>query len=894
MNSNARKGGAAAHRRLQPAILVGGVTLITVLTLGGCGGGDQREVDLDQDMGPSSPSYVGTGAFPVPQEIQPNVDFWRHVYGLWSRHQVAFHDDEHMGVIYEVTNLPSADDESFGESDRAFIRSRLQYHQDRVRSLQNRVVSNQPLSAEDQKLLAKFERAGGARALYGAADRVRSQRGMREKFRRGMEISGRYDKSFREIMRRNGLPEDLAYLPHVESSFQANAVSPVGASGIWQFMPATGRSFMNVNGAVDDRMDPIVAADGAARYLAQAHQRLGSWPLAVTSYNHGQGGMAKAKAEFGHDFGRIVKNYQGKAFKFDSRNYYAQFIAAREVAGNARSYFPEGVNYASPWPHERMVLRNSMPADQIARQYGVSTGVLASLNMHWRDAARDGRTLLPAGSTVWLPAGSKGQGGDFSSSYASPLIAARETPYSSSQPMTTAAVASMAYRATQTEPVFGDYSSSRPVAAPRAEQQEPRVARGEPKSVRSEPNVFLGEERATRSEPRVARVEPKAARSEPNVFLGEERATRSEPRVARVEPKPARSEPNIFLGEERAKAAESRVAGIEDAPARPKPRATWEEEELRSEPRIAMDERQPVPSEPRTGMAELDQPLWSGASGGESAPALPAAAPELPDTSLALSEEERELTGLRSVEVAPSYTRPAPRFAKFESKAVRSEPRVARTEAPAARPEVKTAHQTDTRPVRSETRTARAEAKVEKAEARTAKADAKGSKAEARTAKADAKGVKAVGKTAKADAKTEKAEARTAKADTKGAKVDAKTAKADTKGAKADAKTAKTAKTAKVDAKADKADTRTAKADAKGAKTAKTDPKGTKADAKTAKAEKSADAAGSKKVHVVKPQETLFRVASGNGISVAELRRLNKLSPSDNNVRPGQKLKVGT
>jgi membrane-bound lytic murein transglycosylase D len=288
------------------------------------------------------------------------------------------------------------------------VRARREAYSAQLRQLEDHIRTGQPLTAGDKALLAKFEQAGSGRgAVYGAADRVRSQRGLRERFHRGIEISGRYDPAFREIMRSHGVPEDLAYLPHVESSFQTNARSSVGAAGVWQFMPATGRMYMNVNDSVDDRFDPILAADGAARYLSQAHRRLGSWPLAITSYNHGQGGMANAKAQFGDDFGGIVKNYRGPYFGFSSRNFYAGFIAAREVTRNADRYFPEGVRREEPWPHDRLVLQHSMPVEHIAGHYGVAPYRLADLNMHWREPARDGRAHLPAGSTVWLPAGTK-------------------------------------------------------------------------------------------------------------------------------------------------------------------------------------------------------------------------------------------------------------------------------------------------------------------------------------------------------------------------------------------------------------------------------------------------------------------------------------------------------
>ena len=379
---------------------------IALLGLAGCGS-DGAQRNTSGENWTQGEMVAGSDTFPVPPQIQANVDFWRHVYGIWGRGDVAIHDNEHMDVIYEVVKLPLPIKEGYTDPQRSLVRDRTDAYKGQLRLLEERVRTGQSLSSSDKALLARLERSGGRAAVYGAADRVRSQRGLRERFHRGVEISGRYDTAFREIMRSHGVPEDLAYLPHVESSFQTNARSGVGAAGVWQFMPATGRMYMNVNDTIDERLDPIIAADGAARYLSQAHRRLGSWPLAITSYNHGQGGMANAKAQHGNDIGEIVKNYRGQYFGFASRNFYAEFIAAREVTRNADRYFPEGVRREEPWPHDRLVLQHPMPVDHLAGHYGLTPHRLADLNMHWRDRARDGRAHLPSGSTVWLPAGTK-------------------------------------------------------------------------------------------------------------------------------------------------------------------------------------------------------------------------------------------------------------------------------------------------------------------------------------------------------------------------------------------------------------------------------------------------------------------------------------------------------
>ena len=370
------------------------ISLFSLLLLAGCSSTGERS--------------ASTGTFPVPPEIEDNVAFWRNVYGEWSRGKVAIHDDEHMGVIYEVATLPGAIRAGYTPEQKRFVRARKAHYKSRLEGLKAKVRSGRSPSGHEKELYEKLVDAGGKGAVYGASDRVRTQRGLRERFRRGLEISGRYDAKFRDIFRSKGLPEDLAYLPHVESSFQAHARSSVGAAGMWQFTRGTGKIYMTVNGTIDERLDPVTAAEGAANYLGDAHRKLNSWPLAVTSYNHGQGGMMKAKRAYGDDMGTIVRKYKGRYFGFASRNFYSEFLAARQVASNPKKFFPEGLSYEPPLSEDRLVLPHSMPAPQVARHYGVSTYRLADLNMHWQSPARSGRANLPRGSTVWLPQGALG------------------------------------------------------------------------------------------------------------------------------------------------------------------------------------------------------------------------------------------------------------------------------------------------------------------------------------------------------------------------------------------------------------------------------------------------------------------------------------------------------
>ena len=374
-------------------------TILTMLVLAAC---------ATQPTPPPAkiPAATSDAAFPTPPALQPQVEFWRNVYAVWGRHQVALHDNRHMDLIYEVVALPGPVGEGYTTEQQDYLKIRQEMLKTSLRQLEIKTAANTPLTPVEQALANRIQSSsGGPGAIDGVSDRLRSQRGLRERFKRGLEISGRYDAAFRGVFREAGLPEDLAYLPHVESSFQNHAASSVGAVGMWQFMPDTARRLMILNAAVDERRDPVASAQGAARYLGNAHNRLGNWPMALTSYNHGVGGMARARQEYGDNFAAIVRNYSGPGFGFASRNFYAEFLAAREIARNPQRFFPEGLNYERPLNLDRIRLRQAVAAPTLAGHYEVDLWELASLNKAWNPVAQNGRVPLPAGIMVWLPAG---------------------------------------------------------------------------------------------------------------------------------------------------------------------------------------------------------------------------------------------------------------------------------------------------------------------------------------------------------------------------------------------------------------------------------------------------------------------------------------------------------
>lgn len=352
---------------------------------------------------------VAADPFPVTPKLKERAVFWRNVYAAWDLNQVAIHDFDHPGIVYKVITLPGEVRESFTESQRELVEQEREALTARLRTISALGGDHASLSAEDAQLVLQIVEVAGIEAVNNAHLRVRSQRGLRERFKRGLEISGRYDEIFRRIFREQGLPEDLAFLPHVESSFQSHARSSAGALGIWQFTRPTGRMFMRVDNTIDERLDPIASARASARYLRKAYDLLGNWSLAVTSYNHGMAGMQRAKEAMGTDFDRILSDYQSKTFGFASKNFYAEFLAAREVAKNPHLYFPEGINSDPAHALNSIVLDKPVRIKNLASRYKVNLAQIAQINPAWINH-KHGNAMLPVGLEVWLPEKTKGDG----------------------------------------------------------------------------------------------------------------------------------------------------------------------------------------------------------------------------------------------------------------------------------------------------------------------------------------------------------------------------------------------------------------------------------------------------------------------------------------------------
>ena len=151
---------------------------------------------------------------------------------------------------------------------------------------------------------------------------------------------GAWETHIAETLANLGLPAELAVLPHVESSFNPTAYSKVGAAGLWQFMRSTGRRYMRIDRAVDDRLDPFRSTEAAAQLLAYNYRLLGTWPLALTAYNHGTEGVRRAKEQLGtDDIARIVRDYHSPQLRLRLAQLLCVVPRGAEIDRNPEKYF---------------------------------------------------------------------------------------------------------------------------------------------------------------------------------------------------------------------------------------------------------------------------------------------------------------------------------------------------------------------------------------------------------------------------------------------------------------------------------------------------------------------------------------------------------------------------
>ncbi|MGD9085684.1 MAG: LysM peptidoglycan-binding domain-containing protein [Desulfobacterales bacterium] len=348
----------------------------------------------------SLPSWAGRidTEFPVYDSIRPNVNFWKKIYTEYSTTQGVIHDKKNLAIIYEVIGLKDRNRHGSRKINKQRIKKVKKKYQ---RILAKLAQGKAPSDSQEQRVAALFGSRAKPVDFRNAIRNLRCQVGQNDPFRQGIIRSGAYLAEMKQIFRDAGLPEDLVYLPHVESSFNPKAYSKFGAAGMWQFTRSTGKHYMTVSYAIDERRDPIISTHAAARLLKQNFRKFRNWPMAITAYNHGVAGMLRAKRRKGN-YETIFKEYRSRIFRFASRNFYSEFLAAREVSHNYQKYFGKLI-LDTPIQTQEVVLAGYGSLPEIARHLNLKLAVLRDLNPALRTPVIRGQKYVPRGFHLKLP-----------------------------------------------------------------------------------------------------------------------------------------------------------------------------------------------------------------------------------------------------------------------------------------------------------------------------------------------------------------------------------------------------------------------------------------------------------------------------------------------------------
>lgn len=329
-------------------------------------------------------SAAAVSDFPIPDNIRPAIAFWKKVYTEADTQSGFLHDAQNLSIIYRKLDR----DRKTINDTREKIRKDLQVLASGKRS---------GLTRSQQALLDLWGPETPNARFRQAEGNIRWQLGQSDRFIAGIKRSGAYRGHIEKVIREKGLPMELAILPHVESSFHPGAYSSAAATGMWQFVRSTAQRFMQVDYVVDQRLDPYAATYGAMDLLEYNYNALGSWPLALTAYNHGANGIARAVREVGStDIGRIISEYHGPRFGFASRNFYPQFLAAMDVDQHAEEYF--GPIFRDREPDFQTVKMDAyVDARVLANSLGVSINDLKRDNPALQPSVWSGTKRIPKG-----------------------------------------------------------------------------------------------------------------------------------------------------------------------------------------------------------------------------------------------------------------------------------------------------------------------------------------------------------------------------------------------------------------------------------------------------------------------------------------------------------------
>ncbi len=348
-----------------------------------------------------------TKTFTVTEGLARKYNFWRRIYSQFTSKQQLMHLATHPEVVLEIYDLSNRPTLSYHDQRKlvsAISKERQSHYQrlfQKLHKYRSRPVDT--LSADMRRVVRLMAHIPDDNKYLIAANSMRTQTGQRDFVAAGVRQASRYINEIEHEFERQGVPRELAKLAFVESSFNLNARSRVGASGVFQIMQETGRQYLRIEDGIDERNDPIKAARAAAKLLRMNYRITQAWPLAITAYNHGIGSIKRAVVATGtRDIEVIIDQYDHENFGFASKNFYSEYLAMLGTLADSEELFPVGdlPSFRSYGTHR---MHAPTPIDKIRKKFRVTNEQIAEFNpdISRQHLRRNG--LLPKGYILKIP-----------------------------------------------------------------------------------------------------------------------------------------------------------------------------------------------------------------------------------------------------------------------------------------------------------------------------------------------------------------------------------------------------------------------------------------------------------------------------------------------------------
>lgn len=295
-----------------------------------------------------------SNTFKIPKYFFNAVRFWFGIYTQYNSSHVLVHDRKYLKLIYDVMDFTE-----LSQSDlNKFVKNKLlnKYSEDRVQFFKKILINLSKNQKTNDKTALKVlnliklagikipsERSKAQKFFNELSENLRTQTGQQDMIYHGVLNSIPYFPFMENYARDFDLPPEILAIPFLESSFNLDARSKVGASGIWQIMPIMEKKLISKDKRIDGRINPFLASIAAFHLLKQNYRILDRWDLSVTAYNSGTKHMVKAEKVLGINnpsLEYIFTHYEHPHLGFASKNFYAEFLALVHVLAYRNLLFP--------------------------------------------------------------------------------------------------------------------------------------------------------------------------------------------------------------------------------------------------------------------------------------------------------------------------------------------------------------------------------------------------------------------------------------------------------------------------------------------------------------------------------------------------------------------------